>query len=516
MEEKKAKRQGIFDRFMVWALIEFLVLGTIMSLACLAAYNKTDTLLIDALRESVAQHNQSIAYVLGERFQHKLDELQARAELVQKKEITPEDAIAIATIGTKDGRLRGILRKDNTPLVGTPLPPKAFDAIQRTWLGHQSIEYLHGIGMVFAVPFAMDGESYIFYEVFDDEAVQTFYKMMSYNGKGTLILASNYDDWLLLAEGQYPAVARGKMPNFNDTWQKIEHSELTPDKTNSVYAEDDEYAFFFHSTYISPQDNLILAGYVEWDDVVVGIDYIYTLMEIMHAIVLFLLFVVVGYHMRTKQLKATEHQSALAASASRAKSEFLSRMSHEIRTPINAVMGMDEMILRESKEPAILEYAQNLQNAAKTLLELINDILDFSKIEAGKMEIIPVEYQVSSMLNDIINMIQKRAESKGLAFHLEADRTIPGALFGDEVRIKQVAMNLLTNAVKYTEKGSVTLKVSSQPMGPQKISLHFSVTDTGIGIKKEDMSKLFSSFERIEEKRNRTIEGTGLGMNIAQ
>ncbi len=209
MDGNNIKHREIFNRYFVQALIEFFVLAAIISLIGLAAYNRMDILLIDSLRESVAQQGQSTAYVLGERFQHKLDELQARTELLQKGEISPEDAIAIATIGTRDGRLRGILRKNNTPLVGKPLPPKAFDAIHRTWLGHQSIEYLHGTGLIFAVPFVYEEESYIFYEVFDDEAVQDFYKMMSYNGKGTLILASNYDEWLLLAGGQYPALARG-------------------------------------------------------------------------------------------------------------------------------------------------------------------------------------------------------------------------------------------------------------------------------------------------------------------
>ena len=370
-------------------------------------------------------------------------------------------------------------------------------------------------GQGVAIPFDLNGESCLFYEVFDNDAIQTFYKMMSYNGKGTLVLASDDSDWLLLSRGMYPEVTEGKLPNFNEPWQKVQHAEITPHGTLSSYAEDEEYAFFFHSTYISQKDHLLLAGYVEWDDVVVGIDYIYTLMQMVFYVVLILLFVLAGYHMRTQQLKHSEHQSALSESANRAKSEFLSRMSHEIRTPINAVMGMDEMILREAKDPAILEYAQNLQNAARTLLELINDILDFSKIEAGKMEIIPAEYQLGSLLNDLVNMIRKRAENKGLSFQVEADPNLPNTLFGDEVRIKQVITNLLTNAVKYTEKGGACLKVGFQPIDGKLISLEVSVSDTGIGIKPEDMEKLFSSFERIEEKRNRNIEGTGLGMNIA-
>ncbi len=518
MDGKKARSRGLFDQFMAWAAVEFFVLSAVLSILAAAVYDKMDVLLIDSLKESVAQQSQSIAYSLGERFQHKLDELQARAEMVRRKEISAAAAIEIPTIGTRDGRLRGILRRDNSPVVGRPLPEKAFRAIERVWQGQQAIDYLRGIGMVFAIPFELEGEDCIFYEIFDDNAVQTFYKMMSYNGKGTLVLVAPDDNWLLLSEGQYPGMTEGKMPKFNDEWKAVEHPSLTHGKTNSSYLEDEFagelYAFFFHSNYISEKDHIILSGYVEWDDVVVGIDYIYTLMQMVFLVVLALLFVLVCYNMRTQQLKHSEHQTVLSDSANQAKSDFLSRMSHEIRTPINAIMGMDEMILRESKEPAILEYAQNLQHAARSLLELINDVLDFSKIEAGKMEIFPVEYQFSSLLNDLVNIIQKRAEKKGLGFYVKVNRAIPNALFGDEVRIQQIVTNLLTNAVKYTEEGSITLKVGYYAVGENRISLHVSVSDTGIGIKEEDMAKLFCSFERIEEERNRNIEGTGLGMNI--
>ena len=210
-------------------------------------------------------------------------------------------------------------------------------------------------------------------------------------------------------------------------------------------------------------------------------------------------------------------EAALAAeAANKAKSNFLSNMSHEIRTPINAILGMNEMILREENNPAILEYAENIRTAGNTLLGIVNDILDFSKIEAGKMEIIPVEYALSSLLNDLVNMIQARADKKGLEFHINAAKNLPSELYGDEIRIKQIVTNILTNAVKYTEEGSVALTVNFTKIDDNRIKLFFGVKDTGIGIKPEDIKKLYSAFERIEEKRNRSIEGTGLGMNITQ
>ncbi len=215
-----------------------------------------------------------------------------------------------------------------------------------------------------------------------------------------------------------------------------------------------------------------------------------------------------------RYMEDLKEQREIAESASKAKSRFLANMSHEIRTPINAVLGMDEMILRESGEKPIRGYAANIMSAGRTLLSLINDILDLSKVEEGKMEIIPVQYELSSLLNDLVNMIRERAEKKGLEFKLEVDNHTPHMLIGDEIRVRQCVMNILTNAVKYTEKGSVSLSVGFDKAGDNKIKLKFTVRDTGIGMKQEDMNKLFSPYSRIEEGRNRNIEGTGLGMSI--
>ncbi len=210
------------------------------------------------------------------------------------------------------------------------------------------------------------------------------------------------------------------------------------------------------------------------------------------------------------------NMSERAMAANKAKSSFLSNMSHEIRTPINAVLGMNEMILRESHDDVITSYAYKIKTAGNSLLGLINDILDFSKIEAGKMEIIPVDYDLSSLISDLVNMVQVRADAKGLMLALDINPELPKLLHGDEVRIKQVITNMLTNAVKYTDKGMVTFGMSFEkdPEIPNLITLNVSVKDTGKGIKPEDMKKLFLEFERIEEDKNRHIEGTGLGMNI--
>ena len=210
--------------------------------------------------------------------------------------------------------------------------------------------------------------------------------------------------------------------------------------------------------------------------------------------------------------------SERAVAANEAKSSFLSNMSHEIRTPINAILGMNEMILRESTEASTLTYSQNIKTAGNTLLGIVNDILDFSKIEEGKMNIVPVDYDLSVTLKDLVNMIKVKLDAKKLKLLLDFDSNTPKLLHGDEIRIKQIITNILTNSAKYTERGSVTFRVSYEkiPSEPDSVMLKVSVRDTGIGIKPSDMDKLFSKFDRIEENRNRNIEGTGLGMSITK
>lgn len=238
-------------------------------------------------------------------------------------------------------------------------------------------------------------------------------------------------------------------------------------------------------------------------------------------LVMFLVCVYAVYYMISRlmrwQARVNEQlQDAVdtATAAGKAKTQFLAQMSHEIRTPINAVLGMNEMIQRECNQPEIKEYALDIQSAGRTLLSLINSILDFSKIEDGKMEIITVEYDTASVINDLVNMISKRAEKKGLELKLDIDKTLPSTLYGDDLRIRQIITNLLSNAIKYTENGSVTMKIYGNRCEGNRIELMVSIIDTGIGIREEDMNSLCQSFQRLDQERNHNIEGTGLGLSI--
>ncbi len=198
------------------------------------------------------------------------------------------------------------------------------------------------------------------------------------------------------------------------------------------------------------------------------------------------------------------------------KSDFLANMSHEIRTPMNAVIGMAEMTLREELPPAARNYVNQIMSSGRTLLAIINDILDFSKIESGKMEIIPVEYEPISLINDVTNIIMTRIGSKEVELILDVSPNLPSRLYGDNIRIKQIVVNLCNNAVKFTERGKVVLRIGHIKKSKDQIEIQVSVEDTGIGIKKHDLAQLFQSFSQLDSKRNRNIEGTGLGLAISK
>ena len=239
------------------------------------------------------------------------------------------------------------------------------------------------------------------------------------------------------------------------------------------------------------------------------------------SLVLFLLGIIVNirvYRGVVKDLQITseklQNQLEIADAANKAKSDFLANMSHEIRTPINAILGMDEMIIRESIDEQIVEYATNIKQAGKSLLAQVNGILDYSKLEGGKMEIISVEYDLASMINTVVPSVATRAEAKGLSFKVDVDDNLPMALLGDDVRVSQIIMNILTNALKYTETGEIAFSMKEVSRIDNSINIEVCVKDTGIGIKPEDLEDLYVSFKRIDEERNRNIEGTGLGIPI--
>lgn len=221
-------------------------------------------------------------------------------------------------------------------------------------------------------------------------------------------------------------------------------------------------------------------------------------------------------HIFMEKNRISKEQKAEIEELNKAEQRFFSSMSHEIRTPINTIIGLNEMILRDNVSNEVAENARNIQGASKMLLTLINDILDLSKMQSGKMDIVNVSYETGMFFSDIINMIWIKAKQKGLEFHLDIDSSIPSMLYGDEVRIKQVLINILNNSVKYTDKGSVTLSVRCERLSVNRVRVYYNIADTGMGIKKESIPFLFDAFQRVDEKKNRYIEGTGLGLSIVK
>lgn len=214
--------------------------------------------------------------------------------------------------------------------------------------------------------------------------------------------------------------------------------------------------------------------------------------------------------------KISKQQKKEIEELNKAENHFFSSMSHEIRTPINTIIGLNEIILRGDISQDVAENARSIQSASKMLLTLINDILDLSKIKSGKMDIVNVSYETGALFSEIVNMIWIKAKQKGLEFRLHIDSSMPSMLCGDEVRIKQVLINLLNNAMKYTSEGSVTLSVRCERLALNRVRVWYSVEDTGLGVKKENIPYLFNAFKRVDQEKNRHIEGTGLGLSIVR
>ncbi|MCR4655961.1 MAG: response regulator [Lachnospiraceae bacterium] len=277
---------------------------------------------------------------------------------------------------------------------------------------------------------------------------------------------------------------------------------------------------YFLFSALSPDGRYSFKGYVPYDDAMRDLKAIRGVF--VTAVVLLILvatctgIVILRLDAKAEKMEEAERARKRAEDANQAKSSFLANMSHEIRTPINAILGMNEMIFRETSESNIRDYSRNVNAAASNLLSIVSDILDFSKIEAGKLELIEDKYELSSMLHDIYQMIRMRAENKGLAFEMKVDETIPEMLYGDRLRVQQCIMNLLVNAVKYTDKGKVTLDVSYNMPDEKTVMLIVRVTDTGKGIPEDQQKAIFDKFQRVDMKSNNTIEGTGLGLSITQ
>ena len=481
--------------------------------------SRIKTLLYGFVEGQVARQAATIAEKTAQELNTEILSLRYRASVFEQ---TPDKLDRVLrTMTTANTNMKmGILATDGSVVSGEGVYPEDFPGIQSSFRGEGTITYNDKIGLLFTYPiFHGENIRYVLYELCPKDRISTRFGISCFDGMGRALVLSRNDELIVPFEN-----ATGDDIDFffGDEVSAV-FSELTSSLEQEVSAsrriETSKGDFYVFASEI-PGTRFYLAGFVASDvaaegaySIVLLVGRVFELIIVLFTVgSLYLIFTSGKVHENDELVRAKQ----VAEEASKAKSDFLASMSHEIRTPINAILGMDEMILREYDDPSLRQYAMNIRNAGNTLLSIINDILDFSKIESGKMELVPVEYDLSLVIYDLVSMMKPRAEKKGLSFVVNSNSNIPRGLYGDNIRIKQCILNLLTNAVKYTESGTVIAVFDFENTLDGFIDLKFAVKDTGIGIKPEDMEKMFSPFERVDLVRNRNIEGTGLGISIVK
>ncbi len=477
------------------------------------------TLMYDFTEEQVARQAEVIAEKTAGTLMTEIETLKYRAHVLENR---PDDIYNVMQSLTEtDGTLEtGLLATDGTAVFGKSIAASEFTGIQNAFRGSGTISYNSRKGLLFCWPvFHGENIKYVFYELCPTDSIRSKFSVSCFDGMGKALVTSRKDEVIIpfanSSQSDIDFLYSDEISGAYDGLQK--KIERSASAAEFVSTSDGEYYIFSSEM---PDMDFFLSGFVDADTAAAGANDIIRLVTNVFMLITFLFMIGSAYLIITSnRLSENEElmrEKQVAEEASRAKSDFLASMSHEIRTPINAILGMDELIIREYDDGQLRQYALNIRNAGNTLMNIINDILDFSKIESGKMELVPIDYDVPLMIYDLVNMEKPRAEKKGLSFIVKADESIPRTLYGDNIRIKQCILNILTNAVKYTERGSVTMSISYRETDADHIMLRVSVKDTGIGIKPEDIERLFNPFERVDLERNRSVEGTGLGMSIVK
>ncbi len=414
----------------------------------------------------------------------------------------------------------GIMDGQRNPIYVGAIEPTEYEGLLNSFRGNAGVSYMETGALLFSYPVIKgDNVSYVLYYICSSAYIKRKHGLSIIKNMGNVSLMTVDGNEIIpftYTSRDDEAFYRSK--SVRNTFQQI-RSNLNNESVAIEKIKTTKGDLYFYSAEVG-NTPFVIVGVVDIQDAVgdtarlphfLLAGYILFIMIVM----IMALFLIVS-SVKVRESEELREAKQVAEDASKAKGLFLANMSHEIRTPINAILGMDEMILRHTKDKKLLQYAHSIKNSAASLLGLVNDILDFSAIEAGKLKLQNEPFNLSTLVTDVSVMVKPRADSKNLEFKIDIDRTLPDHLIGDGTRLKQVIINLLTNGVKYTQEGFVYLIISYEKLSEDEINLRISVKDSGIGMKQEDIEKLFFAFERFDEKKNRTIEGTGLGMSIVK